>query len=178
MNKKELKKAKVRVLTKLMRRKRKNLVLPFLKKEWRILDCACGDGWLTEYLKELGYDCYGVDINLNGKCENDAYKEADAKDLPFNNDFFDCILSFHTLEHVKCENEFKRVLKNGGLLIAECPNTSDKFSKILYNLKLISGDIEEHIRFMDFYELPFKLIKRKTYALGTLQYAIFKNKLN
>ena len=38
-------------------------LIPFLKKDWLIWECACGKGNLVEGLKELGFDCFGTDIN-------------------------------------------------------------------------------------------------------------------
>ena len=50
----------------------------------------------------------------------------DASSLSFPNNFFNCIVCFETLEHLKnygnTLDEFFRVLKNHGLLIISTPN--------------------------------------------------------
>lgn len=164
-----------KILTEMMREKRKKLILPLLNKEWKILDVACGSGWLTNYLNEKGYNCIGADRDINDS--NKRLIKAEATKLPFADHNFDCVISISTLEHVQCEEELKRVLKPDGLLIAECPNIPDFPLKILFNLGLIQGDIDEHIRLVNFKKLPFKLIKKKLLGLGFLQFGIFRNEL-
>jgi len=158
---------KTRLFTKIERSRRIKNVLPYLKKYWKILDCACGDGWLSDYLLKEGYNCIGVDINTN------KYIQADARELPFYNNTFDCVISLHTLEHVKCENEFKRVLKDDGLLLVEVP-TWDFPIKILTKLNLIQGGVFEHIRKVRFNKLPFRLINFHLTGYGLCKFGVFE----
>ena len=37
-------------------------LLPYLKKEWAIWECACGKGNLSDFLKEQGYNVIATDI--------------------------------------------------------------------------------------------------------------------
>jgi hypothetical protein len=37
-------------------------LIHYLKKNWIIWECACGEGFLVEALKNLGYDVIGTDI--------------------------------------------------------------------------------------------------------------------
>lgn len=37
-------------------------LLPYLKKDWLIWECACGKGYLVDAFKKQGYSCYGSDI--------------------------------------------------------------------------------------------------------------------
>jgi 2-polyprenyl-3-methyl-5-hydroxy-6-metoxy-1,4-benzoquinol methylase len=36
------------------------------KKDRKILDLGCGNGWLINHLIELGYDAYGTDASQSG----------------------------------------------------------------------------------------------------------------
>lgn len=163
VNKCKLKPATIRE-----RQKRIINILPFLKKNWKILDCACGTGWLTDYLKQEGFNCYGVDMNTK------KYIKADIRDLPFKSSSMDCIISLHTLEHVKCENEFKRVLKDNGLLIVEVPRWDFPIYLLTW-LGLIQGGVDEHIRIVDFNKLPFELVFKKNTGYGLCKFGVFKN---
>ena len=164
----DITKCKTKLATIRERRKRTVNILPFLKKDWKILDCACGTGWLTDYLIDNGFNCDGADINTK------KYVKADIRNLPFKSNSIDCIISLHTLEHVKCENEFKRVLKDNGLLIVEVPRW-DFPIYVLTKLGLIQEGVEEHIRVVDFNKLPFELIFKKNTGYGLCKFGVFKN---
>jgi ubiquinone/menaquinone biosynthesis C-methylase UbiE len=99
-----------------------------------ILDVACGTGYGSFYLSQFAKAVYGVDVNNDIINENiKKYKNSNlqficssAENLPFENDYFDVIVSFETIEHIhdyqKVMIEFKRVLKKDGLLIISTPN--------------------------------------------------------
>ncbi len=38
-----------------------NLVVPYLKREWLIWECAAGTGSIVGYLQNLGYNVFGTD---------------------------------------------------------------------------------------------------------------------
>lgn len=170
---------KLRLGQLIMRKRRIDFVLKNIKKEWKILDCACGDGWLTEHLTNLGYDITGIDLN---PCEDIKSKEnikrkgkylnADLREIPLASNSYDCIISINTLEHVVCEDEFYRILKFGGKLLVECPIFDFPFI-ILDKLKLIQPSVEEHIRIVNFKKLPFKLLSRKDFGLILVKFGVF-----
>lgn len=56
-------------------------LLPFLKRDWVVWECACGKGNLVRRLKEKGYSVIGTDI-LSGQ-----------DFLGFQPDEFDCIVT-------------------------------------------------------------------------------------
>ena len=41
------------------------LLIPDLKKEWLIWECACGTGSITGYLQASGYEVFGTDIEYD-----------------------------------------------------------------------------------------------------------------
>jgi len=56
-------------------------LLPYLKKDWLIWECACGDGNLVREFIKLGYKCIGTDL----KTGHDF--------LSFEPKYFDCIVT-------------------------------------------------------------------------------------
>jgi len=99
----------------------------------RILDWGCGDGSFVKLMRNLGYECYGLDAYA---AEPDvAYIiNATIEDPGFPDDFFDIMTCFHVLEHLKnpktsIENAFK-LLKASGLMIVEVPNFDSLGSRI------------------------------------------------
>ncbi len=95
-----------------------------------ILDCACGDGIGLEELRRLGYNPVGVDL-AEAKIDRAKQKKLDARyadmhDLSiFEDDSFNVVICSHTLEHAldpaKVIKNFRRILKNDGLLFIVLP---------------------------------------------------------
>jgi hypothetical protein len=59
-------------------------LIPFLKKDWEIWECAEGKGNLTQGLKEQGFSVYGSDLKDNSACDFLTWQ-------PFQK--FDCIVT-------------------------------------------------------------------------------------
>jgi len=99
-----------------------------------VLDCACGEGYGSRILGDAARSVTGVDIDsasiehARRRYGRDAleFVEAGALDLPFDNDRFDAVVSFETLEHLadhdELMTEFRRVLKPGGFLLMSSPD--------------------------------------------------------
>jgi 2-polyprenyl-3-methyl-5-hydroxy-6-metoxy-1,4-benzoquinol methylase len=108
-------------------------VLKFLKKELkkgRVLDLGCGGGRNSVLLAENGFEAYGVDISKHAiKLAKLLAKEKKAKaefkvgsvlDLAYKDGFFDAVMDFGCLHHLR-KSQWKkylksilRVLKTGG----------------------------------------------------------------
>ncbi len=103
-------------------------------KNKRTLNVACGDGYSSGILAKGGAKkVYGVDINreviqrakerYKKKC---TFSTQDAHHLQFEDNFFDCTISFETIEHLKHPHTFlkelKRVTKPGSYIIISTPN--------------------------------------------------------
>jgi len=105
-------------------------------KNKNILDVGFGSGGVAVAFNQAGAIVYGVDVEpeLKDIAERNAvFNKAkanfiiyDGLRLPFDNDFFDHIVSFSVLEHVsfpdKLLNEIFRVLKPGGKFLLTLPN--------------------------------------------------------
>ena len=106
------------------------------KKQLKILNIGAGTGDDLEVLSKYGKN-YMVDIDKNALSiiENKLCEEkkvADACKLPYNDNFFDVVVSFDVFEHIindkKSVDEVYRVLKNGGVLIFTVPAFQSLFS--------------------------------------------------
>lgn len=99
-----------------------------------VLDCACGTGYGLEMYAAAGAAAVtGVDVDPEaveiakgryGKAA--AVLQGDLGKLPLEDDSFDLVTCFETIEHVENAEqgiaELRRVLKPGGILIISSPN--------------------------------------------------------
>jgi 2-polyprenyl-6-hydroxyphenyl methylase/3-demethylubiquinone-9 3-methyltransferase len=93
----------------------------------RILDLACGAGFLSNALGEAGYDVVGVDLSpesvevakRHDLSRRVRYLVADARRTTFDDQSFDAICAMDFLEHVakpgEVIHEVSRLLRPGGL---------------------------------------------------------------
>lgn len=102
----------------------------------KVLDIACGEGYGSAYLAKFASHTTGVDISAEAidHARNKyggthiEFVLSDAVQLPFDNEYFDTIVSFETLEHLSSEDqqlyitELLRILKKDGILIISTPN--------------------------------------------------------
>lgn len=107
----------------------------FIGIEANILDCACGSGYGSYYLSEYAKQVTGADICqqsidfANEKYASDKVKFqcADLTTLDYQQNSFDMVVSFETLEHIDnraCRNflcSIAQWVKPGGILVASSP---------------------------------------------------------
>lgn len=117
-----------------------------LEKGQKALDAGCGRGELLYQLKERGVEAIGADfapaaLALSRKVSGAPVVRADAKSLPFKDKSFDRIFFMGVLDHLRdweleaCFAEFKRVLKPGGIVLANtCANT-DYHKRLTHSLR-------------------------------------------
>jgi ubiquinone/menaquinone biosynthesis C-methylase UbiE len=114
---------------------RYNEVIKRVTGSEKILDIACGNGYGTYVLaKATSEDVIGGDIEIGAiklckdefALQNLKYEVLDATTLPFEDETFDIVVSFETIEHTtqfsKMLSEFNRVLKPNGTLFVSTPN--------------------------------------------------------
>lgn len=99
-----------------------------------VLDCACGEGYGSALLARHAARVDGVDIDAESieharsryVADHLEFHLASALDLPFENDRFDAVVSFETLEHLAEQeellDEFRRVLRPEGFLLLSSPD--------------------------------------------------------
>lgn len=103
----------------------------------RILDVGCRWSLLAYELAARGYDVYGIDIGpYDDIPSNMKFYQADIRESPFPDGFFDCIIAVSTLEHVGlgvygepiysdgdfvAMKELNRILKKDGRMLVTLP---------------------------------------------------------
>lgn len=108
----------------------------------RVLDAACGEGFGSSLLGEVATRVTGIDISRDaidharsryGRPGKLDFEIADCCALPFEDDSFDVVVSFETLEHLSGQqemlSEFRRVLNREGLLILSSPDKAEYSDK-------------------------------------------------
>jgi SAM-dependent methyltransferase len=97
----------------------------------RILDVGCGSGYKLKYLRRRGaWETHGVDFNpqavKNARAAGADVHLATGDELPFPDDHFDAVMSWHSLEHhyspKATMREVMRVLRPGGYGIFAVPS--------------------------------------------------------
>lgn len=106
-----------------------------LVEDRRVLDVACGEGYGTAMLAGAGAtSAIGVDLDDASVEHAKArygldFQSADVTRLPFEDESFDLVVSFETIEHVKDPEamlaELRRVLTPSGLLVISTPNNDE-----------------------------------------------------
>ena len=158
----------------------KNADIPLM-----ILDAGCGTGGMTQKLERLG-QVTGIDINpvaLNyaRKKNIKALKKASVCDLPFDNNFFDLVVSLDVLYHKmvtddkKALSEFYRVLKPNGLVLIRVP--AFEFLRGAHDItvetrhRYTADELKEKIEYVGF------RIEKITYANMLLSIPLFVKRL-
>ena len=113
-----------------------------LCKDANVLDAACGEGYGAALLSGKAKSVTGVDLDEHTiahatkryqKHENLKFQVADCTNLPFEDDSFDVIVSFETLEHLESQDalmaDFRRVLKPSGFLLLSSPDKAEYSDK-------------------------------------------------
>jgi SAM-dependent methyltransferase len=90
-----------------------------------LLDVGCGEGRVGADLVRRGYDVMGIDIPpkmVELASEHHPAFVADASDLPFPDEAFECVVTVHALMEMQgltaAVTEIARVLQRNGVLIA------------------------------------------------------------
>jgi ubiquinone/menaquinone biosynthesis C-methylase UbiE len=105
-----------------------------LARNKKVLDIASGEGYGSNLLAQVAQEVIGVDIDESVvkfasnkyKKNNLSFKTGSTSAIPSEDNQFDVIISFETIEHhdehEKMMSEFKRVLKPDGIVIISSPD--------------------------------------------------------
>lgn len=146
---------------------RYNFAKKFVKDKC-VLDAACGEGYGSKMLSECAKSVVGIDVDETAvsqakekyKANQLSFVVGTIAKLPFEDNSFDVVVSFETIEHVGEEvqlqflEEIYRVLKHDGILIMSTPD------KLVYT-DLVHGSNQYHIR--EFYRDEFEHFLKKRF---------------
>jgi len=109
-------------------------------KDEKVLDCGAGKGSFTERLVNKNGRVYACDIDSSRFRLKIPFKKANFnKNIPFNNSFFDKIVSIEVIEHLENPaifiKELSRMIKKNGQLIITTPNIQNVKSKFQFLFK-------------------------------------------
>jgi len=142
-------------------------MIPFLKKDAKILDVGCGTGKLAFRLSNItkGVEIHGVDLSkdmikkakakLGG--EPIEFKVGDVENLPYETNTFDIITCSHSFHHYpnqkKAISEMHRVLKDDGKLMIIDGSRDKLLGKVIFGVvEIVEGNVyhifEEELRDM------------------------------
>ena len=129
-----------------------------LPKGAKLLEIGYGAGYNIRYLKRMRPDLEIYTIDLVDKEDKDVsvpdyvhFFKMDVLDMAgFKDNTFDCVICFHVLEHVydthKAVSEMRRVLKNKGIIFAECPHLISIFTPFGFNFYSTPNHIRPHTK--------------------------------
>lgn len=135
----------------------------------RVLDLGCGMGRHVKFLAQFGFDAFGCDYSsqgvlhtkelLNSSGLKADVREADMLELPYDDEYFDGLISYGVLFYAKDEVEIKkalsevyRVLKKGGSAFFQVRNLEDdRYKQAIKKSKYIAvaNQIEGRIGFLE-----------------------------
>lgn len=107
-----------------------------------VLDIACGEGYGSNLLSKNASKVIAVDIDKETlehaknkySTSNIDFKHGSVTNIPLLSKSIDVIVSFETLEHIleheKMIDEFKRVIKDDGIIIISSPNKLNYTDKV------------------------------------------------
>lgn len=134
------------ILDKQSRRIKANKIIKVLEqysgsiKNKTILDIGTGAGYISHHIGKRAKLVYSVDV-VDERREklNYKFKKVTSEKLPFEDNFFDIVISNHVIEHVNDQKkhlaEASRVLKKGGIIYLATPNKywlTDPHYKLLF----------------------------------------------
>ena len=124
----------------------KNLILE-LKPTTKLLEAGCGNGKNLEYFQKHNINSYGIDFSKKlldiCKSKNLNVKYGDIRNIPYPDNYFDCVISPAVVHHLKSEkdriksiNEMIRVCKpNCKIIISIWAVEQEKDSKRKFKFK-------------------------------------------
>ncbi|MGQ9631132.1 MAG: class I SAM-dependent methyltransferase [bacterium] len=105
----------------------------------RALDIGCGSGEFLEFMRDRGWECYGVDVGSSfvekssRKGVNVHWGELSSANYEPN--FFDFIHASHVLEHVfspsEVVREVRRIIRPAGMFMVVVPNVGSPAARLM-----------------------------------------------
>jgi len=115
-------------------KRRVNLVSKFTPKKGRVLEIGSGHGFFLEMMRKKGFEMTGIEVSKEKQKILKKVTKVKVFSININENnpeigFFDTIVFFHVLEHMREPIDFlnkcKKLLKPEGKIIVEVPNCND-----------------------------------------------------
>ena len=103
----------------------------------KVLDVGYVSGDLHNSIRKKisGKNLFGLDTHVKKQTKN--HRKGTAEKIPFEKNYFDCVVAGELIEHVKKPalflKEANRVLKNNGLLIITTPNKKSLINRVFHS---------------------------------------------
>jgi len=119
----------------------KSFLEPYKDKKLKIIDLGCGNGRTLNFIKNDNWEMYACDYSPHAleeakKILKDKVKYilSDMLNLPFEDKFFDIVISLGVYEHLDpiTFDETHRVLKDKGIFIINVPTTDEDEGKTYF----------------------------------------------
>lgn len=118
----------------------------------KMLDVGCGNGRYLSTMRTLGWKVQGVELSENGvrvcRMTNLPVHHGDLASAGFPDDSFDLVTVRHVIEHIPEPDSFMaelaRILKPGGRLVIETPN-SEALGRKWLGVNWYANDIPRHL---------------------------------
>jgi len=98
----------------------------------RVLDVGCGRGELLQELSNLGFECYGLDVDencveLSKKYGHVVQCSAEEVDVKFSKNFFNVVILSHVLEHMDNPMEIAKKISyvSSKYIVIAVPNLAE-----------------------------------------------------
>ncbi len=176
-----------------------NYHLKSLNRNSKIIDCGCGNGRNYIFLKKKGFDVIGTDISetviKKNKKNFSKYKNkflvGDIRNLKFNDNYFDALVSDASLYYqskkdiFETVDEFYRILKKNGIIRIYTKSNRDNFyfnhkreKSFEYKVKKKHWENGLLMTFLNFNDIKllFKKFKRLQIGIDEFNYINSKKK--
>lgn len=151
-------------------------VRPYVASGSRVLDVGCGRGLVLGKLHEVGCKVVGTELSAHSsKYAREVLgleiHQKSLEDCAFEDDSFDVVTLFHSLEHLldplSSLREVCRILKPGGRMLVEVPRF-DSFYANIFRDKWFHLDVPRHLYHFEDKTLE-ELLKNAGFALDDVK---------
>lgn len=183
------------LLSKFLINQRQNIVKPYFQGKKNILDLGCGIFRWGDYIQQNVFYT-GVDIESEIIAYNQTnfpqfsffQNNIDQEKLSFPDDSFDLVIMLAIIEHlsnpVKILQEVRRVLANGGVIVASTPHPrGETILEMGSKIKIFSQDKHQHQPLLDKKQMlavasdaELKIIEFEPFLLGFNQKIVMQKR--